>query len=82
MNAISERCTKAEILQAYRSMKAQAEQGPSWEQVATKVATTSVVVWKEFRLLCQDTYNAGAATRRWCDWVISELRRPVLKSEL
>lgn len=80
MPAISERSTKAEILAALRDLEASTSQGPTWEQVATKVIDTSVIVWRETKALVIDTYRAGSIARQWVDGIIAELSRPVLRS--
>ena len=80
MARITERNTKAEILQAYQELLALQSQGASWQQIQDKVTAVSTNSWREFQDLIVATYNAGASLRRFLSFVVDELNQPVLRS--
>ena len=80
MSSISERCTKAQILQAYHDQRLLLQAGPSWPQVGTKVARTGRTASQELVLLVKDCHKAVRSIHRWYAWVVSELTRPIIRS--
>ena len=77
---ISPRNTKAEILAAYHQQAALLRSGPSWPQVADKIAAAAACVTREVRLMVTDCYGAGRQARVWYDQAMGELCRPIIKS--
>ena len=82
MQRITTKHTKAQILEAYSALEAQAQQGPTWDQIIAKAVTTGQTVAIETVALIRDCYNAGAQLRQWVSHVSDELRRPVLRSDV
>lgn len=81
MSSISQRSTKAELLAAYEALQASQAAGPSWDQVASKVASTVKTVSHETVALVKDCYSAGLLLRQWVSGIVAELGRPVLRSK-
>ena len=77
--SISPRSTKAEILQAYAEQTAMLQAGPTWPQVAGKVAATATCVSREIGLAARDLKAAWVQVRAWYDHVVAELSRPIFK---
>jgi hypothetical protein len=81
MSSITQRSTKAELLAAYAALQASQAAGPSWDQIAGKIASTAVTFSRETVALVKDCYSAGALARQWVSGIIAELSRPVLRSK-
>ena len=81
MTSITPKHTKAQILDAYAEAQARLAAGPTWPQVASKVADTSQTVAREAVALVKDCYNAGALLRQWVSAIVAELSRPVIRSK-
>ena len=78
--SISPRSTKAEILQAYAEQAAVLQAGPTWPQVASKVASTTTCVSREIALAVKDFKAACIQVRAWYDNIMAELSRPIFKA--
>jgi hypothetical protein len=75
--AITSKSTKAEILEAYVSLR---DNPTTAEDVILWLAQTAQTVYKETVLLAKDCYKAGQLTRKWYDQVVADLSRPIFKA--
>jgi hypothetical protein len=81
MTKITSKSTKAQILEAYVALEAEAAQGPSWGQIAATALETGAMVGRELIGLVAATYNAGSVLRQWISETVAILSRPVLRSK-
>lgn len=76
---ISHRNTKAEILAAFAEQTAALQAGPTWTQVAGKIAATAKCVSREIVLLGLDLAHGWRVAQVCYHHAVSEFSRPILK---
>jgi hypothetical protein len=92
MIQVSNKATKAEILQALKAAntcladatkreQALREGGTDWPAVRQFVAARATIAWRELKALVVDTYRAGTVARQWVNVLVDTYRRPLLKSK-
>lgn len=74
---ITSRSTKAEILAAYESLRAQQQsQMITWPLALS----TARIVTRELSLLARDVHQVGTVAAQWISKTVDELKKPVLRS--
>ena len=78
MSSITTKSTKAEILDAYQTLKGQRV---TWADTTALAVDTIASVSRETVALVRDCYNLGALSRQWVSRIVDELSQPVIRSK-